>query len=154
MRKSIASFALFKRPNGESTEWLAQWNANWQTLNFVGGHKHERESFLECVIREVSEELDLTEIEDFVVADEARVHLEYSAWSKSAGEQTEYTVELFDVRLCTSDAKRKVESSPLNRWVLEQEIANEMTLDGVQVSETMRKLLTKSQLWTSTSNDG
>ncbi len=145
MRQSIAAFALFHRESEGRALWLAQWNERWEAFHLVGGHKRPTESFRECAIREVSEELRLAEDKEFVVADQPVAHLEYSAWSRSANEQTGYIMELFEARLVGREADRIVNSLPSNRWLSESEILAKKSNDGLAVSETMERLLAEAR---------
>jgi len=140
MRQSIASIALIRKTAAGRTLWLAQWNRNWQCFNLVGGHKHADETFRECMIREISEELGIAEHEDFEAAEHPAAHLEYTAWSEGAQQQTAYTMELFDVELLDT-AKQKVDSDPQNRWLDETEIRARAAKDGSKISPTMKRLL-------------
>jgi 8-oxo-dGTP pyrophosphatase MutT (NUDIX family) len=99
MRKSLASIALIQRSQHGRRQWLAQWNEHWQRYSFVGGHKRPDESFRDCMIREIAEELLLGEGRDFLVADRPLARLEYIAWSQSAGQETRYSIELLEVQL-------------------------------------------------------
>ena len=67
IRLSEGGIALFQRAVRGKRQWLAQWNENWQAFFFVGGHRQESETFRQCVIREIEEELDLAG-SDFTVA--------------------------------------------------------------------------------------
>ena len=78
--------------------WLAQWNPKWERYHFVSGHKRANESFRECMIREVGEELNLREDIEFTVAADPLARVEFEAWSESAEVETSYTMELFKVR--------------------------------------------------------
>lgn len=144
MRTSVAALALIRRNECGQTLWLAQWNRNWRRFNFVGGHRLTDESFRGCVAREVGEELGLVEGTDFFCPDEPLAHLEYTARSGGSDEETAYTVELFDVRLCSPSAAQKVEASLANRWLTSAEIAGGRCADGQLVSETMALLLAKA----------
>jgi hypothetical protein len=99
---------------------------------------------MSCVIREVTEELRLTG-EQFAVSREPLTRLEYTAFSHSAGQQTQYTMELFEVEL-TGPARRRVEAEPNNRWLTEQDIQGQRTPDGTPVSPTMSLLLRQAGL--------
>ncbi len=93
--------------------WLARWNDNWKALFFVGGHREGDETYRECAIREIGEELGLTPSECPVSASCAS-HLEYRAISHSAGELTEYVIELF----CShpnQEGLRKIDGDPRNK---------------------------------------
>jgi hypothetical protein len=148
MRQSLGTFAIIRSSEkNEPTRWLARWNEYWRSYNFVGGHKRADESFRECIIREICEELNLYEGSEFVVAEMAEAHVEYSAWSKSAGHMTEYAIELFSVYLDRS-AEEKITRDPSNRWLLESEIRSLTCADDRPVSNTMADLLSKTKLWT------
>jgi 8-oxo-dGTP pyrophosphatase MutT (NUDIX family) len=141
MRQSIASVALIRRQQDNQTLWLAQWNPRWQKYHFVSGHKRPDETFRECMGREIGEELGLSEDIDFQLPAAPLAHLEYTAWSDSAGAETAYTMELFEVDLIGSAAREKVEINPENRWLTEEDIRSESCKDGKPVSATMTLLL-------------
>lgn len=141
MRKSIASIALIRREAEGQTLWLAQWNEAWKSFSFVGGHKHDNESFRECVIREIAEELGLHEGQDVLVASAPLEHLEYTDISRRTGEQTEYVIELFDVALIGNRARSTIDANPANRWLSEAEIMAERCDDGPPVSPTPKRFL-------------
>lgn len=143
MRESVAAVALINDTRSSRTLYLAQWNPHWSAYNFISGHKRPRESFRECIIREVSEELGLITKAEFSASAKPLIHLEYTAWSKSAAEETFYIIELFDVRLITGASLRKVGSDPLNRWLSEAEIHNQKCQDGRAISPTMHLLLSR-----------
>jgi 8-oxo-dGTP pyrophosphatase MutT (NUDIX family) len=140
MRQSQAAVALIRRIDVRRTLWLARWNRRWRAFHFVGGHKRPRETFRECLLREIAEELALREEVDFLAALEPIAHLEYDAWSRSAKADTRYVIELFNVEL-SSGAHAKVASNSANRWLTETEIAAGQTHDGRPVSATMKRLL-------------
>jgi 8-oxo-dGTP pyrophosphatase MutT (NUDIX family) len=141
MRTSIASIALIRRDQNGQTEWLAQWNRNWRAYAFIGGHKRPHESFRACIIREIGEELGLIGSEEFAVGHEPLARQEYQAWSQSAQEQTEYTIELFEVKLVGEAASTKIDAEPHNRWLTEQEIRTGCCRDGKPVTETVARFL-------------
>jgi 8-oxo-dGTP pyrophosphatase MutT (NUDIX family) len=146
-RQSVAAFAVIRRSISDDVQWLAQWNAKWRALAIVGGHKRPNESFRECAIREVAEELGIVAGVDFWVQESPLAHLQYVAWSRSANEDTSYCVELFDTTLLTEAALRKVNSNPLNAWLTIREIAALKTDQGRSISETIQLLLSKAKLW-------
>ncbi len=83
LRESRASVALICRHHGDDVQWLARWNKNWSCYYFVGGHKHDDETYYECLVRELKEELGITGDKDFSALEEPVARLEYTAWSKS-----------------------------------------------------------------------
>ena len=141
MRRSIAAVAVIRRETRGQGQWLAQWNDHWQCYNFVAGHKRPSESFRECAVREMEEELGLHERVDFTVPAEPRCQVEYTAWSERARAETRYTMALFDVRLCSDAARAKVDADPRNRWLAESEIRSQQASDGKRVSPTMQRPL-------------
>lgn len=141
MRASIGAFALFRRAAaGGRLEYLAQWNEGWHAFHFVGGHKRDEESFRDCCVREVSEELGLVEGCGFHVAPERRSHLRYIHWSERAQNATAYTIELFDAELL-SPAAVCVDSDANNRWLTGSDIHAGCCRDGRAVSATMLRIL-------------
>lgn len=143
MRQSVAAFALFRQCAGGRWLWLAQWNRHWQMYNFVGGHKHEDETFRDCVIREVSEELQLRPDADFTADREALAHFEYMAFSRSSRRETSYVIEVFRMELGNSEVLERLGGGPDNRWLSKEEIQSQHTGDGRPVSETMKMILDK-----------
>ena len=139
LRRSEGGIALIERTVGGKREWLAQWNENWGAFFFVAGHRHPGETFRECVVREIEEELGLTS-QECPVATSPVYHREYRAPSRSAGELTAYTMELFDAQP-TPDALRKIAGDPMNKWLDEAEIRRIEAHDGRAVSVSMLMLL-------------
>jgi len=153
-RQSLASVALIHRRLNGRTEWLARWNRNWRCYYFVGGHKRDGETFLDCLVREIREELGIEQDRDYQVTSEPLARLEYTAYSRSAKAdtdytlelydvrpQTEYKLELFDVRLADALHHGKLDSEQTVRWLLEEEIRAGQCSDGRPVSETMLRVL-------------
>jgi 8-oxo-dGTP pyrophosphatase MutT (NUDIX family) len=140
MRLSEAAVALIRREQDGRTSWLAQWNRNWQAYHFVGGHRRPGESFRDCLVREIAEELHLREGNDYNATAGPLARLDYRAFSESARTETRYITELYEVDL-TGDARAIVDGDPRNRWLDEAEIAGERCRDGRPVSATMQRLL-------------
>lgn len=140
-RVSLAAMAVIREGEAEERRWLTRWNRRWGAFNLAGGHKKPDETFHECVNREIQEELGLRPGLDFAAADKPLAHLEYSAWSVSACERTDYVMELFRVDLCGDSARRAIAGSCSNRWLTEREIHDGKTADGEPVSETVRRFL-------------
>ena len=129
MRVSEAGLALIRRVGADgSAEYLTQWSARWARFSLVGGHVEPGESFRECCVREVAEELELVAGVGFRVAPEAVGPVcEYRAVSGSAGVETLYRVQLFATELLTLEAHAKVNADPANRWLTEPEIRRHLT---------------------------
>ncbi len=139
LRRSEGGIALIQRTIAGKREWLGQWNDNWKAFFFIGGHREGTETYRECVIREIEEELGLTEAECPVVATVAH-HLEYRAISRGAGELTRYTMELFDSQP-TPVGMEKIARDPMTKWLDEDEIRRLGAQDGRAVSVSIGLLL-------------
>jgi ADP-ribose pyrophosphatase YjhB (NUDIX family) len=107
----------------------------------VSGHQEPGESFRECLIREVGEELGLVEGADFKASDAPRMELAFTAWSESAQARTHYVMALFDVELRADEAYRRVESDPANLWLTQDAIRSGHAQDDAAVSATMLQVL-------------
>jgi 8-oxo-dGTP pyrophosphatase MutT (NUDIX family) len=81
--RPIAAFAVIRRDERGQTLRLAQWNPKWGAYHFVGGHKRPEETFRECLVREIGEELHLCEGLDYRIASAAPTHLEFMDFSES-----------------------------------------------------------------------
>ena len=141
MRKSVASIALIRREAETQTLWLAQWNESWNSFRFVGGDKHDDESFRECLIRKIAEELGLHEGRDVHVASAPLEHLGYTEVSRSTGEPTEYIIELFDVALKGSGTCSMIDANPANRWLSEPEIMADACNDDRPINSAPKRFL-------------
>ncbi len=139
LRRSEGGIALIQRTLAGKREWLAQWNDNWKAFFLIGGHREGTETFRECVIREIEEELGLTAAECTVDAKPVHRH-EYRALSRSAGELTAYSMELFNAHP-TPGGLETIARNPMNKWLDEDEIRRLEAHDGRPVSVTIRVLL-------------
>jgi 8-oxo-dGTP pyrophosphatase MutT (NUDIX family) len=141
-RRSQAALAVVCRPGPDGAPlWLAQWNAHWQRYHFVGGHRRPDETFRQCLLREIAEELHLTEGTDFEADEQPLAHVEYVAWSERHQAETQYEMELYRVRLLGENVLERIQADPLNRWLSADEIRAGRTADGQPVNETMARLL-------------
>jgi len=144
LRRSEGGIALIQRTLAGKREWLAQWNENWQAFFFIGGHRHEKETFRECVIREIEEELGLS-AQECPVANLPAHHLEYRAVSRSANELTNYMMELFEAHP-TQDGLKKIARNTSNKWLDETEIRRLEAYDARAVSVSMMVILGLAKL--------
>lgn len=145
MRVSEAGLALIRRDGASGApEYLVQWNDKWQRFALAGGHRAPDETFRACCVREVAEELELTEEAEYrVAAEPVAPQIEYRALSGSAGVETLYRVELYRVELLTREATTRVAASPENRWLTEPEIRARVTHgDHKGVSAQVETVLT------------
>jgi 8-oxo-dGTP pyrophosphatase MutT (NUDIX family) len=140
MIRSEAAVAVIHRIDDGQSRWLGQWNVKWQRYHFVSGHRTPGETFRECLVREIAEELDLSEGPDYLVSTAAPIHIEFIDISQSTRTQTHYILELFRVEP-SSWVRSKVESNSENRWLTESEVRAGRTTDGHPVSATMSRIL-------------
>lgn len=139
MRVSVAGLACIRRDGATGPEYLAQWSQKWGMFSLVGGHVEDGETFRECCIREVAEELNLEPGVGYAVADQPfREGVEYVAMSGGARVETLYKVALYPVELLTPEAEAKVSAMPQNRWLTPAEIAAERTADGKPISAQVK----------------
>ena len=146
MRRSLAGLALIRREASGHTGYLVQWNANWQRFSLVGGNKHDDESFRECLIRELFEELGLHVESDLQVSDQPIARAEYTCWSESAKQHTRYELELFDITVFTPVAMQQINDNRLNRWVSIEEIGHSRCDDGRPIDGSVERLLQQAGL--------
>jgi 8-oxo-dGTP pyrophosphatase MutT (NUDIX family) len=114
MRQSEAAVSLIHRVQEGQTFWLAQWNPNWRRFHFVSGHRRAEESFRECLVREIAEELGLREGADYQVLQAHPAQLDFFDFSESSRAETRYIMGLFNVQL-KPGTDREVDANPANR---------------------------------------
>lgn len=140
MRRSESALAYIVRIHHEKPLWLAQWNERWMRYHFVGGHREPDETFRECLIREVHEELMISTPEDFSLGTGPALRWEHEAESQRNQLWTHYKMEIFEVCL-TAKACRHVSERRENRWLTEQQILNGQTSEGRQICNNMAGVL-------------
>ncbi len=140
MRRSEGALALIRRQRDGRSEYLVQWNEKWGAYSFVGGHRRPDETFRACLQRELAEELHLQPGTGYDLPDRPPWHLEYTAYSESAGVETAYVMELFIVEL-TPAGLAAVEADPVNRWVSQEQVRDRRAGDQRPVSRTVALLL-------------
>ena len=143
MRTSEAALALITRVDSTGqTEYLTQWNDAWQAYSLIGGHVEDGETFRQCCIREIEEELELQQKTEFCVSDDPIGPMyEYVAISKAAGVETQYRIELYSTEILTLAAKAKVDRNPDNCWLSETEITNKTTSAGRAIADQVGRVV-------------
>jgi 8-oxo-dGTP pyrophosphatase MutT (NUDIX family) len=142
LRHSEGGVAVIRRAGRSGRpEWLAQWNEGWGAFFLIGGHREPDESFGDCVVREVHEELEL-DPGAFTAGDPlARLH--FVAPSCRAVELTEYDQHLYPVSLSAA-ARQQIDAEERRlglRWLSAAEVRRQEAEDGRRVSETVELLL-------------
>lgn len=142
MRISEAALALITRVNARcETEYLTQWNEKWQAYSLIGGHRDEGESFRECCMREVEEELGLKRDVDFILA-EAPIGppLQFTGFSRSAQVETKFVFELFQATLL-----RPIIRFDECHWVTCSEAKCGSTTDGREIADQVFRIMSHVQ---------
>ena len=147
MRNAVAAIALISREVNGQTVWLARWNPNGNAYSFVGGQKDREESFRDCLLRSVSEDLGLEPEAEFSISDEPQSHLEYVGYAEGPLSETAYTMELYEVALTGDFSLDKVDNDEENRWLEPGEIQTSTTNDGKPVSATMNLFMQMAGLF-------
>lgn len=143
MNKTQAAFAVFSVDKMCETHYLAQWNQHWQRFNLIGGKLEPDESPLECVIREVEEELHLKFEADFIVSPEPVQTLDLTEVSERSGELTEYHMTFFAAEFTRPELCDSIVERSENRWLSLPEMMNEQTTDDLAISRLMSLALQK-----------
>ena len=120
---------------------MSRWNVYWRCFNLISGHKLTTESFHQCIVRELAEELGLEAFMDFLVRNRPLAHLEYTDWSKSAQVETAYTIEAFDVEFTSDAVWDRVLTNPRVRALTASEIRAGKCSDGSPVSAAVLRVL-------------
>lgn len=133
MRVSAAALSIIQ----ESNAWLVQWNENWHAYSLIGGHVEPGETFRECCVREVAEELECSE-SVVEAAPDAYATLRFCEYSKAAKEETDYQWQAFITRLPASTLSQL----PSNcAWVTADEIRSAKTVSGQPIADQVRRVL-------------
>lgn len=120
---------------------MSRWNVYWRCFNLISGHKLATETFHQCMVRELAEELGLESFMDYLVRNVPLAHLEYTDLSKSAQVETAYTIEAFDVEFTSEAIWDRVMANPRVRALTEREIREGQCTDGSPVSAAILRVL-------------
>ena len=142
-RTSEAALAVFiRRQPGKPVRYLVRWNKKWQAFSLVGGHRSPEESFRQCCIREIEEELEIQDGLEFQVAETPlKELLEYSAHSNSTGYITEYKFAIYSATLQANAVIAENSGDRINRWVTPEEVKNGLTDDFLVISNQAQTVL-------------
>ena len=143
LRRAEAAFAMFTRRNSRNErEMLAQWNLPWQRYSLIGGRREVGESFRECCVREIEEELGLRSGVDFQVAAESLgPRCEYRAYSLRQSVETYYVFEVFIATIESASSLALVARDERNRWLTDHEVRLGATEDGFAIAEQTGRIL-------------
>lgn len=137
-RISEAALALITQTNAtRHTEYLAQWNNNWNAYSLIGGHVEQGETFRGACLREITEELECTEV-GIELAPYPYATLRFQEYSQAAKEQTDYHWQVFVARL-TDDVLGNLPTDC--HWVTADQIRSGSAADGKPIADQARRVL-------------
>ena len=137
-RKSEAALAWISRVNdSRETEFLTQWNHNWNAYSLIGGHVESGESFHQGCSREIEEEL-LCTTSDYELAPNPFVTLRFREFSKAACQETDYDWQIFLARP-TTDLLGRLPADC--QWVQSHHIRSGLSADGKPIADQVRRVL-------------
>ncbi|MDA1043947.1 MAG: NUDIX hydrolase [Verrucomicrobia bacterium] len=128
--------ARITHPVDGASQWFVRWNRKWEYYALIGGHLEPGETYRECLLREIREEIGL-QGNAIRVAEAPVETLSYVAFSKRANEETRYTLCLFDVRIPQATCAAVAEQDDRLRWVSGAEIESGHTRDGKEISDVV-----------------
>lgn len=138
MRTSQAALAIITRVSSfGQTEYLSQWNNAWQAYSLIGGHVEEEETFQQCCIREVAEELECDE-QTITATPYPYATLRFREFSRAAKVETDYHWQVFIVRVSDTTLQQLPADCA---WVGADRIRARFTTDGKPIAEQVHRVL-------------
>lgn len=125
------SIAMLRHTLPGYSKWLACWNDRSCCLEFVMAHRLARESYRDCLSREISWTLKLERDRDYLISSVARLHYEANG----------LTAEFFVVEPYGKSFHAKIDANPDLRWLRRHELENCRTDDGLVISVGLCELL-------------
>jgi hypothetical protein len=140
------AIALIRKPADHGTVWLARWNPRAEHYDFIMAEPLEHESFRECIDREVGWVLGLDRQRDYLVANMARLNLEFDARLPGHPVETCVNVAFYVVDLYRQPAWQRVDADRQNCWLSAKEICSGRTERGQLVNPALAFLIQRSQV--------
>jgi 8-oxo-dGTP pyrophosphatase MutT (NUDIX family) len=144
MKTQKASFGIIKRELNRKEEFLLRPVGSWgNVLNLIGGKAEEGESPKDTAIRELNEELNLEYGEDYQFDEGNQFTVELVQFSKREKMEKLYIFSLFPVifKRSMAEIEAKFPEVPKPVWVTLEEIKAEKANDGMEISDTVWKVL-------------
>ena len=137
-RFSEAALALVSRKNVTAhTEYLAQWNHNWNAYSLIGGHVEDGETFRQACLREICEELEC-DAAGIQLAPYPYATLRFREYSRAAKQDTDYHWQVFVTRLPDT----VLSNLPTDcQWITADQIRSGSAADGKPIADQAKRVL-------------
>lgn len=139
------SIALLRHPEQLEELWLAHWDARGQCYDFVTAQRLEKDSFRECLDREIAWQLELRRGKDYLISSMARLHLDLELElpddQSEDGSDLRPAVEFYIVDLYGRAGRATIEANSNLRWLSGREVLAGTTADGKNVAPGLVTLL-------------
>lgn len=127
IRKSRVGFAVIKLQVAEISYFLMRINPKWRDLNFIGGHEKPRDGrdLKKTARRELWEEVPSVRQYSSLELEPLTDEIHYGpVYSRSKGDQVEYDVQFFLLRIFNSPTMlvELLSSRTKNIWISEQQM--------------------------------
>ena len=140
------SIALIRCSDAPEKQWLAFMDDSETALSFLTADRLEKESWRECLDRELAWRLELRRGKDYLISSMARRHFDETIDDAGDGRTQHFSYEFFVVDPYGSAGRQAFRVIPNSRWVTNEELRNGATNDGVAVSSWLKDLLLKTDL--------
>ncbi|MCA8986493.1 MAG: hypothetical protein KDA78_02560 [Planctomycetaceae bacterium] len=140
------SLALIRNRDAPEQEWLLFWEEQNQQYETIVAHRLERESFRECLDREIAWQLDWRRGKDYLISHMARLHIEQELQLPGDEKPLFYLVEAIVVDpygKATREAIRHHESAV---WLKAADLYQGTTSTGKAIDPRLVALITRFEL--------
>jgi hypothetical protein len=144
MNDFTGSIALLRHPEHLENQWLTYWNASCKHYDFVTAKRLDRESFRECLDREIAWVFDLRRGKDYLISCTARMHLDLPVEHEDP--ETCNVIEFYIADLYGKAGRASVELNKNLRWLTGEEVLSGQTTEGVPVNPSLVLLLNKADV--------
>jgi hypothetical protein len=155
MSLPCASIALFRHPDQPEKLWLAVWDSHANHFDFVTAERLERESWRECLDREIAWTLNLRRGKEYMISSMARLRLdltaptdstEISSLNTSPGQSQYSAVEFYVVDLYGKSGEATLANNERLQWLSSEEVLSGRTANGRLVSPSLVSLLKQADV--------
>lgn len=141
-----ASIALIRHHEQPEQHWLAFWKESEQHFSFVVAERLEKESWRECLDRDLAWELNLRRGKDYLISSMARLHFEEATVDRESSEPAKLEIEFYVVDPYGKAGRAAFDSLPDARWLSNDELRSGRSTDGKEIDSWLVELLRKADL--------